>query len=151
MWFRHDNIMSMDIRHCRKTVTFYSLALRKLLDDRDQLNRKIENTAELISANANFLPEGERAAQLQKLAEMVAGPPGFTDSVRNVLRNIPSQAVTARKVRDLLRGAGFDLSSYTNPLASIHTILKRLAEREEVVAGESNGEVHYRWNATAPE
>jgi hypothetical protein len=146
MWFRHDNIMSMDIRHCRKTVTFYSLALRKLLDDRDKLNQKIEHTAELIAANANFLPEGERAAQLQKLAEMVAGPPGFTDSVRNVLRNVPSQALTAKKVRDLLRGAGFDLSSYTNPLASIHTILKRLAERREVEVSESNGEVHYRWS-----
>jgi hypothetical protein len=136
----------MDMRQCRKTVTFYSLALRKLLDERDRLNRKIENTAELISANANFLPEEERAAQLQKLAEMVAGPPGFTDSVRNVLRNVPSQALTAKKVRDLLRSAGFDLSSYTNPLASIHTILKRLAERGEVEVSESGGEVHYRWS-----
>ena len=88
----------------------------------------------------------ERAAQLQKLAEMVAGPPGFTDSVRNVLRGVPSQALTAKKVRDLLRGAGFDLSSYTNPLASIHTILKRLADRGEVEVIESNGEVHYRWS-----
>jgi len=136
----------MDLRHCRKTVTFYSLALRKLLDERDQLNRKIENTAELISANANFLPEEERAAQLQKLAEMVAGPPGFTDSVRNVLRNVPSQALTAKKVRDLLRCAGFDLSSYTNPMASIHTILKRLAERGEVEVSESSGEIRYRWS-----
>jgi hypothetical protein len=86
-------------------------------------------------------------AQLQKLAEMVAGPPGFTDSVRNVLRNVSSQALTAKEVRDLLRDAGFDLGSYTNPLASIHTILKRLAEREEVVVSESNGEVHYRWSS----
>jgi hypothetical protein len=136
----------MDVTRCRKTITFYSHALRKLLDERDQLNRKIEHTAELISANANFLPDGERAAQLQKLAEMVAGPPGFTDSVRNVLRNVPSQALTAKKVRDLLRGAGFDLSSYTNPLASIHTILKRLAEREEVEVSQSDGEVRYRWS-----
>jgi hypothetical protein len=136
----------MDMRHYRKTLTFYSLALQKLLDQRDQLNRKIENTAELISANANFLPEEERAAQLQKLAEMVAGPPGFTESVRNVLRNVPSQALTAKKVRDLLRSAGFDLSSYTNPLASIHTILKRLAERGEVEVSESSGEVRYRWS-----
>jgi hypothetical protein len=136
----------MDVRHYRRTVTLYFLALRKLLEQRDQLNRKIEHTAELISANANFLPEDERATQLQKLAETVAGPPGFTDSVRNVLRNVPSQALTAKKVRDLLRGAGFDLSSYTNPLASIHTILKRLAERGEVEVNASDGEVHYRWS-----
>ena len=143
--------MSMDIKHHRKTITLYSLALRKLLDQRDKLNLKIEHTAELISANANFLPQDERAAQLQKLAEMVAGPPGFTDSVRHVLRNVPSQALTAKKVRDLLRGAGFDLSSYTNPLASIHTILKRLAERGEVVVSESNGELQYRWNSNVTE
>jgi hypothetical protein len=143
--------MSMDVRQYRKTVTFYSLALRKLLDQRDQLNRKIEHTAELISANANFLPEDERAVQLQKLAEMVAEPPGFTDSVRNVLRNVPFQALTPKKVRDLLREAGFDLSSYTNPLASIHTILKRLADRGEVVVSESDKEVHYRWKSKGTE
>lgn len=137
----------MDARSYRKTVALYSAALRKLLDQRDQLNRKIEHTAELISANANFLPDAERSAQLQRLAEMIAGPPGFTDSVRNVLRNVPAQALTARNVRDLLRGAGFDLSSYTNPLASIHTILKRLAERGEVVVSEIDGEAHYRWSA----
>lgn len=135
----------MDIKRCRKVVTIYSVALRKLLEKRDELNRKIEHTAELISANANFLPEEERAAQLQKLAEMVAGPPGFTDSVRNILRGVQAQALSAKKVRDLLRGAGFDLSSYTNPLASIHTILKRLVERGEAEIVESNGEVQYRW------
>ena len=141
----------MDVKSYRKTVSFYFLALRKLLDQRDQLSKRIEHTAELVSANANFLPEDERAAQLQKLSEMVAGPPGFTDSVRNVLRNVPSQALTAKKVRDLLRGPGFDLSSYMNPLASIHTILKRLAERGEVVVSESGGEVHYRWNSKVAE
>jgi hypothetical protein len=121
--------------------------LRKLRDERDKLNQKIEHTAELITANANLLPEAERAAQLQKLAEMVAEPPGFTDSVRNVFRNLSSQALTAKQVTDLLRGAGFDLDSYTNPPASIHTILKRLAEREEVVVSESNGEVHQKWSS----
>jgi hypothetical protein len=141
----------MDIKRYRKTVTFYSLALRKLLEQRDNLNRQIEHTVELISANANFLPEDERAAHLQKLAEMVAGPPGFTDSVRQVLRNIPSRALTAKRVRDLLRDAGFDLSSYTNPLASIHTILRRLAERGEVAVSDAAGEVQYRWTAKGTE
>jgi len=135
----------MDVNHYRRSIRLHHVHLRKLVADRDKLNLEIERAAEYITANANFLPDAERAEELYKLEQVIAGPPGFTDSVRNVLRNNPSYAATAIRVREMLAGSGFDLSSYSNPLASIHTILKRLADRGEVETIINNGEVYYRW------
>ncbi len=142
--------MRHELKRYRATIVLCSLRLRKLVANREKLNLEIERISALIAANANFLPEEERAVRLQELEQLVADPPGFTDSVRNVLRTNPECAVTATDVRDLLAEAGFTLSAYSNPLASIHTILKRLAERGEVTTITDNGQTYYRWKADVP-
>jgi len=135
----------MDLKRSRLAIAFYFVALEKLLQQRERLSVKIGRIADLIAANANLLPDEERLGHLRRLNELVAGPPGFTDSIRRVLKDHRARAVTAIAVRDLLGEAGFDLGSYNNPLASIHTILKRLAERGEVETSGASGEVRYRW------
>jgi len=134
----------MDLKRSRLAITFYFVALEKLLQQRERLSIKIGRVADLISANANLLPDEERLGHLRRLNELLAGPPGFTDSIRRVLKD-STRAVTAIAVRDLLGASGFDLGAYNNPLASIHTILKRLAERGEVEASGGSGDVRYRW------
>lgn len=142
--------MKHELKRYRAAILLCSLRLRKLVANREKLTLEIDRVSDLITANANFLPAGERAAQLQKLEQLVADPPGFTDSVRNVLRTNPGDAATATAVRDLLAKAGFNLSAYSNPLASIHTILKRLAKRGEVTSSMNNGQIYYRWKADVP-
>jgi len=56
---------------------------------------------------------------------------GFTDACRSVLRASPG-AITATVVQERLQVSGFDVTRYSNPLASIHTILKRLVASGEV-------------------
>jgi hypothetical protein len=58
-------------------------------------------------------------------------PWGLTDACRTVLRNAGAP-MSPSEVRDRLQGIGYDLSSYSNALAAIHTTLKRLAEAEEL-------------------
>jgi hypothetical protein len=60
-------------------------------------------------------------------------PLGLTDACRLVMRNavVP---LTALEVRDRLAAIGVDLAKYSNPLASIHTVLKRMQEGGEIVA-----------------
>ncbi len=140
----------MDINRYRRAITLQHYSLRKLVAERDKTNLEIERAAEHIKANANFLPDAERAEELRKLEQVIAGPPGFTDAVRNVLRNNPGYSATATRVRDMLISSGFNLNSYSNPLASIHTILKRLAERGEADPTINNGEVYYRWIGDMP-
>ena len=135
----------MDLKQYRTAVVLYTARLEKVVAERTKLNKEIERVADLIEANANFLPEEERAEKLQKLEKLVAGPPGFTDSVRNVLRSRPEYFVTAIGVRDWLAKEGYNLSQYSNPLASIHTILRRLAKSKEVFTEVKDGELYYRW------
>jgi len=59
-------------------------------------------------------------------------PLGLTDACRLVLRNAAAP-LTALEVRDRLQSIGVDLSKYSSPLASIHTVLKRMHDAGELV------------------
>ena len=54
-------------------------------------------------------------------------PFGLTDACRLVLHSAPAP-LTAVGIRDRLQQIGFDLDRYANPLAAIHTTLKRMTE-----------------------
>jgi hypothetical protein len=56
---------------------------------------------------------------------------GLTDACRMVL-NAAGHPLTAIEVRQQLEAMGFDVSKYSNDLAPIHTVLKRLTESDEV-------------------
>ena len=59
-------------------------------------------------------------------------PWGLTDACRVVLKNAGTP-VTPTEVRDRLESIGFDLAKYSNSLAAVHTVLKRLNESKEVL------------------
>jgi hypothetical protein len=84
---------------------------------------------------------------LTKLCGLVPTVPwGLTDACRMVLK-AAGHALTAVEVRTQLSAMGFDLSRYSNDLAAIHTILRRLNESGEAEfvprAWEKPG---YQWN-----
>jgi hypothetical protein len=56
---------------------------------------------------------------------------GLTDACRTVMRNA-IHPMTPSDVRDRLTAIGFALETYANPMAAIHTTLKRLAEAGEL-------------------
>ncbi len=58
--------------------------------------------------------------------------PGLTDACRSVLR-AKLGGLMPLEVKAGLETMGLDLSTYSNPLASIHAVLKRLAKAGEVL------------------
>src|SRR5438105_466204 len=73
-------------------------------------------------------------------------PMGLTDAIRLVVRGA-GVPVTPVDVRDRLHAFGFDVSKYTNDLAAVHTILKRLNESGEVrFLAHPGGKHRYMWN-----
>ncbi|MGI8732677.1 MAG: hypothetical protein ACR2LM_05180 [Pyrinomonadaceae bacterium] len=86
------------------------------------------------------------------LAEIAAS--GLTDGVRTVLR-ATDLCRTPTEIRDGLLRLGYDLSGYSNILASIHTILGRLRESgevEKVTSSRKGGkETGYIWKIDAKE
>ena len=70
---------------------------------------------------------------------------GLTDAVRKALQSLSSMSLSPVQVRNRMEKLGYDLSSYKNVLASIHTILKRLKRKGEVTSRERDGKTVYRW------
>lgn len=66
-------------------------------------------------------------------------PLGLTDACRLVLRNAVAP-LTALEVRDRLASIGVGLDKYSNPLASIHTVLKRMHDAGELVERDRDDE-----------
>jgi hypothetical protein len=71
-------------------------------------------------------------------------PLSITDAVRLAIRaGVP---MTPMEVRDRLLSIGVDLSSYSNELAVIHTVLKRLNEAGEIrIIPKPGGKNQYLW------
>src|SRR5262245_55913716 len=73
-------------------------------------------------------------------------PMGLTDAVRLVVRGA-GVPMTPVDVRDRLQAIGFDVSKYTNDLAAVHTILKRLNDSGELrFIPRAPGKHQYTWN-----
>jgi hypothetical protein len=75
---------------------------------------------------------------------------GFTDAIREVFRARPGVGLTPVGVRNKLKERGFKLENYTNPLASIHTILKRLEKQDELHSWQDDEESPTTYFMTMP-
>lgn len=74
---------------------------------------------------------------------------GLTDAIRKAMVSKHTY-VSPVEVRQRLEEMNYDIKKYKNVLASIHTILKRLTESNEVEAGTRDGKIVYRANLGTP-
>ncbi len=122
-----------------KTAMQTTLAdLAESLEEREGLEDRLEEvisrisslreTAYSLSGLCDIDPRKENPHLFQ---EDISPDVGFTDAVRGVFE--PALMLTPVNVRDRLKERGFRLESYKNPLASIHTILKRLKKAGELM------------------
>jgi hypothetical protein len=73
-------------------------------------------------------------------------PWGLTDACRTVLRNA-DVPLSPPDIRDRLVSIGCDLTRYSNELAAIHTVLRRLWEGGEIHTIAAPGKGLWRWTA----
>ncbi|HEX2443577.1 MAG TPA: hypothetical protein VHJ77_06490 [Vicinamibacterales bacterium] len=74
---------------------------------------------------------------------------GLTDACRSVLR-ASFGGLTAAQVRERLTSLGIDPDRYSNPLASIHIVLKRLVAAGEIWTYKTrDGKPVYAWKRAA--
>jgi hypothetical protein len=79
-------------------------------------------------------------------------PPEFegklADACRAVLKANAGRSLAPMQVRDALKALGYDLSQHNNEMASIHSVLKRLADSGPVKPKpKSDGSTRYYWPA----
>jgi len=121
--------------------------LRDLRDSRDEQLADLEETnQEIIQLEAliqHVAPFVSDSASVVVIAEGVAEM-RLAEACREVLKQ-SDQFRTPRGVRDSLEASGYDLKQHNNALASIHGVLKRLAQTPDVEEVETGGKTRYRW------
>jgi hypothetical protein len=119
----------------------------KLEEQIDKLDKRI---GELLWAIRGIAPlcgiDDEAKAYPYLFADEIEPEIGFTDAVRKVMHTPPLEFLSPIQVRDRLIETGFNLDKYTNPMASIHTILKRLVRSGQVDETDEEGRMYYMGN-----
>lgn len=113
--------------------------LEGLLAERDELEIRIAKQKKRVAALKELADMSEDGAAPTGLVD------GITDACRTVLRAAERPLYPA-EVRERVESLG--LPPQKNMLASVHTILKRLAESreaEEVPPQSGSGPIAYRW------
>jgi len=101
-----------------------NLEAQREIDSRNQEIAALQQTMKAIAPLA-----GEEAPE--PAIDPEHPPGGMTDSIRAILKNA-CEPLSAAEIRECLEAMGFDMNSYSNPLATIHTVLRRLTEASEV-------------------
>ena len=70
---------------------------------------------------------------------------GITEATRKILRAGRHRVWAPKTVRTRLRKKEFPLEKYKNPLAVVHTTLRRLEKQGEIRTTKKNGKTFYRW------
>ncbi len=71
---------------------------------------------------------------------------GLTEAIRRVFRQNPEKNFIPVEIRDELEQMGHDVEKYGNILASIHSVIKRLLDKDISQLGtRSNGKPCYQW------
>ncbi|HEX2343778.1 MAG TPA: hypothetical protein VHI98_25130 [Vicinamibacterales bacterium] len=113
----------------------------RLQSERDAVETRLAQLRQIIAG----------LGPLCELPSRRTPPPelGLTDACRSALR-ASLAGLTAGDVRERIRGLGIDLDSYSNPLASIHIVLKRLvASGEAFTYRGRDGKPVYAWKRPA--
>jgi hypothetical protein len=114
----------------------------------EALNQEIVRLEQAVSS-LNPLTSNEHVTfhvgvRVEGIASM-----GLADACREILKQSPTYR-TARGIRDSLRDSGYNLEQHSNPLASIHGVLKRFVEAKEVELLETEGKSRYRFVTKSP-
>lgn len=143
-YIHRSKLLDMDTRHdkYRRQIADAWSDLTSYEQVQRHVESKVNDLRDLIRATANFLPDKERANELV-LLDLVKHPSNITEAVRMVLfiARGTNARLTPTEIKEKAEERGFSLSEYTNPLASIHTILRRMKESDppEVELDESDG------------
>jgi hypothetical protein len=120
---------------------------------REQIERRVNLLREAILGFAWLCGKSsyEVAKERPELFPDTASPDvGFTDAIRSVFRDDRDSSHSAIGIRDYLDFTGFDIAKYKNVLASIHSILKRLKNKGEIIEATRDGKVVYKCNPRGP-
>jgi hypothetical protein len=126
----------MDQKTDKAMLPHFRKALLELQRERANLDMKIESVAMIVKGLEEIYGAEE---DLKSLSDS-----GLANACREVLKSYFT-FMQPLEVRDRLIQRGFDLSRYSNPVAAIHTVLKRFVEKGEAEPQSKGAKTLYRF------
>jgi hypothetical protein len=126
------------------------MAEREELDSkRDEIDTRITRLREAIIGLGGLCHTNSETIATEHpdlFPDRVAQDIGFTDAIRAVFRKHPDFYHSPVWIREALRANGFDVDKYKNVLASIHSILRRLKLKGDILEGSREGKAVFTLN-----
>ena len=105
----------------------------RMEERREKLERRKDRLIQIAKAISQFLGEDFKQQT------------GITNVIREVLNDADEDGLTPADVRNRLHKTDFEINAYSNPLAVVHTTLKRLVKQGELKSKRINGKTRYYW------
>ena len=131
----------MDDAEYRKTLDGIRGELEDLLNRESRLEARLRTIRRRTDALARAAQGLSALVGEDREDESI----GITDAIREILREALNRIWKPTTVRNFLRRKEFPLDKYQNPLAVIHTTLRRLEGQGEVEAIRKSGKTFYKW------
>jgi hypothetical protein len=123
-------------------IDAYLQELVELEAKRAEIGRRSARVEKAVRAMIDLLDgEPEYEPYMERLDDVLR-PAGLTSAIRGILQAAGSEGLTPLEVRGYVKSM---LVGHSNPLASVHTILKRLVNTDSFERTTKNGEPAYRW------
>lgn len=134
----------MTIKNYRRTLAEAKRDLARLLGERQKIDHKLARLQGVINNLETLCDELNQKVSGKRMTKEELGM-GFTRLARVILKEnfFP---LTANGLKETMEAKGVDFSDYSNPLAVIHTVLKRLVTNGEArVVPQQKGKNAYQW------
>lgn len=129
-----------------KTVSKLRRDLQELCRQRKHIEMQMVNVNLALGSLAREIEdEAEREQVLSEIKAARRKPAGLTEAISESLRAMLHSSLSANEVRTWLEKKGFDLSDYSQPLATISVTLRRLEKSGRVKSTREGRKVTYKW------
>src|ERR1700730_14172591 len=128
-----------------KTIANLRSELQELCKQRKHVEMRMVNVNLALSSLAREIEDAnEREDVLKEIQAARRKPAGLTEAISESLRQT-HHSLSAHEVRYGLEREGFDLSQYSQPMATVSVTLRRLEASGRVQATRVGRKVSYRW------
>ena len=123
-----------------------------MLDTRSRINERISELGETVRVLALSLDQDKKRREqlIDILDELSVFKPRLTDAVKDALYSAfdskGHRKLPAIQVKEQMEIRRFDFSNFPNPLASVHSTLRRLADQGSIGSTVQMGSTVYFWN-----
>ena len=135
------------MKNYRRALYEANQDLAHCLVEREKIDHRIARLETVITDLQNLCAELDRKSFENRVDRVIRSglKQGITETARLILKET-FFPMNARELKTGMEARKLDLSRYSNPLAVIHTVLKRLVQSGEVkVVARDKGRKAYQW------